>query len=264
LRLAQQKGLNAYHIYDEHKEGMAVYGAAQWNDIIMESIKKNFFDIHFQNVIDKQSAIIQKEAMIRLQHDGQLVSAGIFIPMAEYLGITHHIDQWVINTIFKRIVDGSSFVYSINLSQSSLKEANFSSWLKQQLEQLTKQQQQQVIFEVPEYHINKIFFEYKNLLGFLEQYACQFCIDHFGVGFTNMDYLADINIDFIKIHGSYVGNIQETPEVSHYIRQVVTMAHSHDIQVIAEGIEAAEELDILKSLKVDLFQGYHIGRPEPE
>ena len=275
LRLAQQKGMNAYHIYEEHKEGMTVYGAAQWSDIIMDSMAQNLFELHFQPVIDGQSVEQQKEAMIRLHYKERLISAGIFIPMAEYLGITHHLDKWVIRRVIARVQstdkdstgkDSSNkhdeIIYSINLSQDSLREPDFPSWLKKQLGLLTEKQQTQIIFETSEYHVKKYYSEYKNLLNYLESCYCQYCIDHFGVGFTHMNYLNDVKVDFIKIHGSYAHDIQDTPEVSSYIRQVVTMAHSLDIKVIAEGIEGESELEILKSLKVDLFQGFHIGRPE--
>ena len=128
LRLAQQKGLNAYHIYDEHKEAMTVYGSAQWNDIIMDAIKKNSLELHFQRVTNSQSAIQQKEAMVRLHQDEQLLSAGVFIPMAEHLGIAHLIDQWVIRRIFDNYLQDSDSVYSINLSQNSLKDPAFPSF----------------------------------------------------------------------------------------------------------------------------------------
>lgn len=266
LRLAQQKGLNAYHIYDEHQEGMTVYGAAQWHDIILKSIDNNNFKLHFQPVVNSKSEIIQKEAMIRLYHDDQLISAGIFIPMAEYLGITRFVDQWVIKQVLNKIKEEShpTIIYSVNLSQDSLKDPEFPDWLKRQLDEISELQQQRLVFEVPEYNVNKFFSEWRNLINKLELNHCQYCIDHFGVGFSNINYLNDITVDYIKIHGSFAKEIEDMPEVSTYIRQVVSMSHSQDILVIAEGIENEIDFETLQSLKMDLFQGYHLGRPVEE
>jgi diguanylate cyclase (GGDEF)-like protein len=264
LRLAQQKGLNAYHIYDENREGLTVYGAAQWHDIITEAIASNHFEIHFQSVVNQESQVIQKEAMIRLQHQNKVVSAGIFIPMAEYLGITRLIDQWVIEQVFAIVKnEHQAILYSINLSQNALTNSDFIIWLKLQLNTLSKEQQCHIAFEIPEYNVNKFYAEYRQFVEQLKENNIKLCIDHFGIGFANLKYLHDICVDFIKIHGSFSKDIEATPEANNYLRQVVSTAHSLDIKVVAEGIENQSELENLQALKLDLFQGFYIGRPEP-
>jgi len=265
LRLAQQKGSNAYHLYDnKQKDAIQAHGSAEWHNIIIEAIEKDWFQLYFQKTVDADNNSIFEEIMLRLNYKEKVVSAGIFIPMAEHLNITRFIDRWVIEKVIEKINKGATVSYCVNLSRDSLQDASFAVWLKENLIKLTKEKQQQITIEVPEYNVIKAMDEYKNLLYVLDDLGCQFSIDHFGIGFASMAYLQDIKIDYIKVHGSYASNIQDNKDVVNYMRQIINTAHNLEIKIIAEGIEKAEDLELLKSMKLDYYQGYHIGRPEPE
>ncbi len=265
LRLAQQKGVNAFHVYDiQQTNNIQTHGSEQWNKIIIEAIEKDWFQLYFQKTVDTKNQTQFQEILLRLNYDDQVISAGIFIPMAEHLQITRFIDRWVIKNIIERIYSKTQSIYCINLSRDTLVDPSFPVWLKEQLSQLSPQQQSQIVIEVPEYNVIKALSEYKNLLMMLEPFACQFSIDHFGVGFASMAYLHDIKIDFIKVHGSYASNIQDNNDIINYMRQIISTAHNLDIKIIAEGIEEEKDLKILQKMKLDYYQGYFIGKPEPE
>lgn len=145
-----------------------------------------------------------------------------------------------------------------------MQDPAFPIWLKEHIVQLTAKQQGQLVIEAPEYNIIKALAEYKTLLSIMQPYACQFSIDHFGIGFASMSYLQDIKIDYIKVHGSYAANIQDNKDIVNYMRQIINTAHNLDIKMIAEGIEEEKDLAILKEMKLDFYQGYYIGKPEPD
>ncbi|MFK5892444.1 MAG: EAL domain-containing protein [Pseudomonadota bacterium] len=265
LRLAQQKGSNAWHLFDnQKKKNVQAHGADEWREIIKQAVSESLFQPYYQKTVDSDNHSIFQEVMLRLNYQQQVISAGIFIPMAEHLGITRLIDRWVIKAIINRIKSNAKHIYCINLSSDTLQDPSFPAWLKQQVELLNPNQQKKLVIEAPEYNIIKSLPEYKNLISLLEPYACQFSIDHFGIGFASMSYLKDIKIDYIKVHGSYASNIQENRDVVNYMRQIINTAHNLDIKVIAEGIETADDFDLLKTMGLDYYQGYHIGRPEPE
>lgn len=264
LRLAQQKGINAWHFYDQQHSDFQSHGAEQWHDIIMQAVDTDLFELYLQNTIDADNNIIMQEVLLRLQHQEKLVPAGIFIPMAEHLQITRFIDRWVISKILSRIkVDNTPF-YCVNLSQNTLQDSSFPLWLQTQLKPFSTTQQNSLIIETPEYNVLKNLSEYKNLLNNMASFACRFSIDHFGTGFSSMSYLQDIKINFIKIHGSYAANIHHDKDIINYVRQIITSAHNLEIYVIAEGIEHEESMKILKELKLDYYQGYFISRPKSE
>ncbi len=265
LRLAQQKGVNAYHLSDKKQSKcVQTQGADEWHNIIIEAIEKNWFQLYFQKTVNAGNQTEFQEIMLRLNYEEQVISAGIFIPMAEHLEVTRYIDRWVIDKIIKQVQSGTQSVYCINLSRDALQDPAFPIWIKEQISQLTRQQQKQLVIEVPEYNIIKALDEYKNLLYILNTYSCQFSIDHFGIGFASMSYLQDIKIDYIKVHGSYASNIKDNNDIVNYMRQIISTAHNMDIKIIAEGIETEDDLNTLKAMNLDYYQGYFIGRPDPE
>ncbi len=265
LKLAQQKGINAFHLYDS-QQSAAIHtrGSDEWLSIINNAIKDDRFELYYQKTVDNNNNTAFQEVMLRLNYDKQMVSAGIFIPMAEHLQITHQIDRWVISKIVRRIKITQQTIYCINLSRDTLQDASFPIWLKEQLESLSVSQQQRLVIEVPEYNIIKALAQYKSLLFILEPFQCRFSIDHFGIGFASMAYLKDLKVDYIKVHGSYASNIQDNNDVINYMRQIIHTAHNLDIKIIAEGIEQQEDLSILKQLKLDYYQGYFIAKPSSD
>lgn len=265
LKLAQQKGVNAFHLYDnKQSQTLQTHGTDEWQKIINDGIENDWFQLYFQKTVDADNRTAFQEIMLRLNYENQLIPAGIFIPMAEHLGITRFIDRWVIEKITARIQSGSESTYCINLSRNTLQDPAFPLWLKEQISVLSARQQGQLVVETAEYNVIKALSEYKNLLIIMQSYACKFSIDHFGIGFASMSYLQDLKIDYIKVHGSYASNIRDNNDIINYMRQIINTAHNLDIEIIAEGIEKEEDLEALKEMKLDFYQGYFIGRPEPE
>ncbi len=266
LRLAQQKDANAWHLFDNNtkQQGILSFGADKWRQVIDEAISNHLFQPYYQRTVDDAGRSVFQEVMLRLNYENEIVSAGIFIPMAEHLSLTHKIDRWVIKKIIDKIEHGSNHNYCINLSRNTLQDPGFASWLQDKVARLNQTQQQQLVIEAPEYNVIKALPEFTNLITSLSEFKCQFSIDHFGIGFASMAYLQDIKIDYIKIHGSYASNVKESRDVVNYMRQIINTCHNLDMKVIAEGIEEQEDLDILKSFGLDYYQGYFIGRPEPE
>lgn len=262
LKLAQQKGINAYHLYDsQQSQGIHTQGSDEWLAIIDQAISNDRFELYFQKTVDNNNNTAFQEVMLRLNYDNQIISAGIFIPMAEHLQITHQIDRWVITKVIQRIKITQQTIYCINLSRDTLQDASFPIWLKEQLETLSLSEQKRLVIEVPEYNIIKAMAQYKSLLYILESCQCRFSIDHFGIGFASMAYLKDIKVDYIKVHGSYASNIQDNNDIVNYMRQIISTAHNLDIQIIAEGIEHEEDLALLRQMKLDYYQGYYISKP---
>jgi EAL domain-containing protein (putative c-di-GMP-specific phosphodiesterase class I) len=91
----------------------------------------------------------------------------------------------------------------------------------------------------------------------------QISLDDFGTGYASLSYLKRFDIEFLKIDKSYVQSMEQDKDVLILCESIIQMAHKLDIQVIAEGIETQQQLDILKSLDCDYGQGYLFSRPLP-
>ena len=103
----------------------------------------------------------------------------------------------------------------------------------------------------------------KDFLRTLRKQGYEFALDDFGMGFSSFYQLKNLDVDYLKIDGSFVRNLSKDPVDKHLVTAMVHLAESLGKQTIAEFVEDEETLDILRSIGVDCAQGFHIGRPRP-
>ena len=103
----------------------------------------------------------------------------------------------------------------------------------------------------------------KDFLRTLRDQGYELALDDFGMGFSSFYQLKNLDIDYLKIDGSFVRNLSKDPVDKHLVMAMVHLASSLGKQTIAEFVEDAETLEILRSIGVDCAQGFHIGRPRP-
>ena len=97
----------------------------------------------------------------------------------------------------------------------------------------------------------------------LKKLGCRFALDDFGVGFTSFMYLKRMNVDLIKIDGSFIRKLNEDKVDQLFVRSMTEVANGLNIQTIAEFVENEETLNLLKEIGVDFAQGYFVGKPAP-
>ena len=95
----------------------------------------------------------------------------------------------------------------------------------------------------------------------LRPLGAQIGLDDFGTGYSALAYLSRFDLDFIKIDRSFVGNVAASARARAVVRAVIDLAHAHELTVVAEGVETAEQLETLRDMSCDMVQGYHLGRP---
>jgi len=103
----------------------------------------------------------------------------------------------------------------------------------------------------------------KDFLRTVRSQGCEFALDDFGMGFSSFYQLKNLDVDYLKIDGSFVRNLSKDPVDKHLVMAMVHLAGSLGKRTIAEFVEDAETLEILRSIGVDCAQGFHIGRPRP-
>lgn len=265
---AKQAGRNQYRMYTPELKAMAQQNLSLVNGL-GSALANNEFMLHYQPQIDIGTGRIRGvEALLRWNSpELGMVSPAQFIPIAEETGMITAIGDWVLNDAFKQakqwVNQGhTDLKVSINLSAHQLKEPLFA----QNIERLLKQ------YELPSGNIcleiteSTAIFDLDKSLEIcreLVKLGVALAIDDFGTGYSSLNMLNRFPFGYIKIDRSLVQNITGSQKDAAVIQTMIELSERLSMQVIAEGVEAQEQLSLLKELGCHLVQGYLCGRPMP-
>lgn len=206
------------------------------------------------------------EILLRLTDEhGKIVSPDLFIPMAERYGMIGLIDRWVVRTVltnYRRYYPEAKTMVAINLSGSSLSDEKFTEFVLQLLQQSTMPAEK-LCFEITETTTISQLDQALKFITTLKQLGVRFALDDFGSGVSSFGYLRSLPVDYLKIDGDLIRNINEEnyiPTIVDMVNQVATMM---GMQTIAEFVENDAILTKLQALNVHYAQGYGIGKPRP-
>lgn len=271
LRMAQTNGANGWHLTRSSEiDQSQVRGALEWREFIVEALERNRVKLQFQPVVTcANETLMHREVLVRIPENldspdqGVLLSAGLFMPQAESLGMTADIDKSVISQVLQLLSESQdkSTQYAINISPPSIRLDRFMYWLKERLE-AHRQLAPRLIFELPEYGVVANIEQATAFLELVTSFGAKFSIDHFGRSFGSLAYLRSMKVNYLKIDGSFMRSIEQNSDNQFFVQALAEIAHGLEIEVIAEAIEAESVWALLPSLHVDGGQGYFIGRPE--
>ncbi len=267
LRAAQSQEANSWHMLaPEDLDSRVIRGAAEWRQFIEDALELDQIRLLYQPVVTcPERQLMLQEVLVRLPDpdDGELIPAGVFLPVAESVGLATKIDQVVVKKVIDQMIadQEADTRFSINLSPQSLVDDGFAEWLEQQLAQ-NPAVASRLVFEFPEYGAIARLEQLKALIERLGRLGVMFSLDHFGRSFSSLAYLRSLKIDYLKIDGSYLRTLEENRDHQFFIQALADIAHGLDIRVIAESVEVEAVWNMLSSLHLDGAQGYYIGRPE--
>ena len=208
------------------------------------------------------------EALIRWQlANGEYVSPGEFIPMAEKNGCIVNIGTWVIKhaladyTVWKNEY-GYDGIISINISAIQLREKNFKDTLLHYVE-INNLTPEHIEIEITESVLIEDFESTISILEELRNRGFKVSQDDFGTGYSSLSYLRDRPIDTLKIDKSFVDTILLDDSTSIITDAVITMVKKLGLETIAEGVETEEQFEYLKNMHCDNIQGFLLGKPMP-
>ncbi len=265
LRSAQQKGANAWHMYEKAAAGRwETHSATGWQRILRDAIDKGGIRLFFQPVVAcPDRAPMHYEAFARIAgKNGAWLPAGLFLPMAERLGLAVEIDRVVVRAASGHLRSmPAGETVAVNISPTSVHDPEFADWLCEFIKN-SPATSGRMVFESTEYGCSA---RPESLRGFVDRVRAsggRFSLDRFGAGLDQFGYLRDLKIDYIKIDGSLIRRIHEEKDNQFFVQALAQIAHGLDIKVIAESVETVEEWAALKRLGVDGAQGYFIGEPK--
>jgi EAL domain-containing protein (putative c-di-GMP-specific phosphodiesterase class I) len=232
--------------------------------LIHHAIEHDQFTLYYQEITPIIEDGTRKiEVLIRLiGNDGKIKPPGQFIPIAEKFHIITEIDKWVIRKAFIAVKELPSHVeVSINLSGDFIAKSSAIDLIKRYLAEY-EINPHQVCFEITETSAISNIESTQSLISSLQPLGFKFALDDFGTGTSSYEYLKELSVDYVKIDGMFVRDIDKDDISQKMVASIAGIAKAKGIKVVAECIETAESLDILRSLSIDYYQGYYSHVPE--
>jgi diguanylate cyclase (GGDEF)-like protein len=251
LAQAQMKGPNQWHAQEGDGPKVSI-PAEQWRTLLTEAVKGGQLSLVFFPVVQRDaSQTLHQEGVIRLRTDasGPLLSAGDFMPMAANLNLTAPIDLNVVKLAIEHLHQGSGDV-AVNLSAETIADFGFRNQLVQLLQGYPALCRR-LLFEVPEYGVFRQFDAFRDLVRSLKALGCRVGIEYFGQRFAESNKLADLGLDYIKVHPSYTHGIRANEGNQEFLKGLCSMAHTLGSTVIALGVDDKDDLPLLTQLGFD-------------
>ena len=268
LRSAQQTGPNksAINSITAETEKMPL-GQQQWKEILDQALSERKIALYAQPVVktlDKKQ-IYHLEIFSRIiQEDGSLLSAGLFMPFAERWQFVSYLDRIVLEEVMR--IDTAEINVNhvaVNVSPASLENDSFRDWVYSALKTLPEKTPR-INFEFAEFGAVQNLSLIKEFSVTVRQLGHLVGLDHYGQSFSHLGYLKSLRPDYVKIDRAYTGELKDDESDSRFfIGSLCSVAHSLDIDVIAEGVETEQQWEVLKELNIDAIQGYIVDRPKP-
>lgn len=207
------------------------------------------------------------ETLLRLRDiQGNMISPAVFIPVAEKTNLILDIDRFVLNkamTECKAMVEKNpELTVSVNMSAIHIQDDSFVEDVKRALEE-TGFPAKNLELEITETSFIERMDEVVEKIKTIRDMGICVALDDFGTGFASLSYLMNLPVNMLKIDKSFVDNILVDERGASFVVAIITMGHQLGFEVIAEGVEEEQQVEVLRDRGCDLIQGYVWGKPMP-
>jgi len=268
MYVSKNRGKNRFSYFCEEMHLRSQLKKILINDLRL-AIEREEFELHYQPVICLDTnKVCKAEALIRWRHPTRgLLLPGDFLSTVEEEGFISEVGYWVAMQATKDVARwinmfNSEIQISINISPSQFndKDNHLQDWLNY-LESLNLKTKN-IIVEITENSLMENREDITSTLDNIRQSGIGIAIDDFGVGYSSLSYLQQLDLDILKIDRSFISNLSD-PNSLALCKAIITIAHELGLSVIAEGIETEQQKDILTEVGCELAQGYLFSKPIP-
>ncbi len=246
--------------------------AMRWAVRIREALEKQSFSLFAQTMAPLHAGLDTGrhfELLLRM-HDGDsgvLLTPDRFMPAAERFRLSVPIDRMVVDMALDWLEEhpleaASVTTCSINLSGDALVDEAFIGFVAERLRR-SSFPSDRLCLEITETSAVRDLGRAQRFIDQLRGLGCRFALDDFGTGFCSFSYLRSLDVDYFKIDGSFVREMESSPLAAAVVRSITQIAHVLQKRTIAEHTESEHLLHVLAELGVDFGQGYAIDRPQP-
>ncbi|WP_411375132.1 putative bifunctional diguanylate cyclase/phosphodiesterase [Arthrobacter sp. MPF02] len=244
---------------------------SQLVDDLRAAIKNDGLTLHYQPVVELATGRVEGvEALVRWNHPTRgFVMPDEFIPLAEEAGLISELGLWVLRTAVHQLrswmdtsLVGTMFSVRINISATDLQSLQFIEDVRTVLKE-TGVRPEQVVLELTEVAIVKGNELDRYSLGGLRGLGVGIEVDDFGTGYSSISYLRRLPVDRVKVDRSLISGLGTDPSQPELVAAVLQLVRACGLEAVWEGVETAEQAEILRGLGCLSAQGYYFGRPVP-
>ncbi len=262
-------GGNAFQCYTQDMNEKAERWLSLENGL-RHALERNELSLHYQpQIAIATHKILGVEALLRWQRDGKTsISPGEFIPLAEESGLIIPIGEWVLRTacLQAKLWHDAGFdelIVAVNISARQFQHPEFTELVSAVIKETglnPRYLELEITESVAMHDADKTIATLNNLRAL----NLQLSIDDFGTGYSSLSYLKRFPINRLKVDQSFVRHMTTDPNDASITKSIILLGQSLNLNVIAEGVETAEQLALLKQLGCDEAQGYLFSRPVPQ
>lgn len=267
LHEAKLSGKNRVLSFQEIEDGSHYLQTLEMERDLRRALEEDEFELYYQPIVSPHPfAVRGVEALIRWNHPvkGQ-VSPGLFIPIAEQLGLISDIGRWVLRQAVREMrehVTRHELFLSINVSKRQIADGSFLGELERILHDQTFNPSNLHV-EITESEVGGNLYELQQFISSLKAIGVKISLDDFGVGTSSLSFLQSLQLDLIKIDQNFVKGITENTFDRALLEGLYQTFHTLGLDIVTEGVERPEQLAFVLEHSSSLIQGYHYSKPVP-
>jgi diguanylate cyclase (GGDEF)-like protein/PAS domain S-box-containing protein len=289
-KTAKQRGRDQTQIYvGEHELRVARELEAGWNERFRAAIEEDRFVFDVQPIVP-MVAIPEDESSVSLRNgwrldgtgvgqvwlfeilvrmvgkSGEIVSPGVFVPLAERIGMMPKIDLKIVTRALRALAGlkahAQRIAFNVNLSNQTLNDPDTLKLIADAV-RTSGVSPGQLVFEITETSEMQNLHTVRRFIQTMKTLGCRFALDDFGTGYSSFTHLRHLPVDFVKIEGSFVEGMAASDLDLKMVQSITALAKSLKMRVIAEHVDSHATLSALRACGVDMVQGHYLGEPRP-
>lgn len=252
-----------YVVFDENKHLKDYQNNVKWAQKLQEAFDEERLVAYFQPIYNiKENCVYKFESLVRMIESDKVISPSFFLGAAARMGKLSNITRIMLKQVFETSVNFPQIEFSINVSFEDFEQADLLPEIKNLMKRY-KVNASNIIFELLETGTLGDEEKIIETIQELKSLGCKIAIDDFGTGNSNFAHLMLLNVDYIKIDGQFIKNIDEDQQSLNITTTVKAFADMTRSQTIAEFVTNKEIFDVVKELGIDFAQGNFISEPKP-
>ncbi|MFQ5559930.1 MAG: EAL domain-containing protein, partial [Nitrospinota bacterium] len=263
---ARDHGRGRWHLFSRREQAREQRNEVVfWKREIERGLARDSFELFFQPIVNTNSRLVTSyEVLLRMRNgEGKILTPEKFIGVAERTGIVQTIDRMVLTKAIEQlsllVKQGVDVNLSVNLSGHSLKDGKLGQFLKILLKR-TCINPKRLNFEITETAALSNIPAAQVLMRGIKGLGCSFSLDDFGTGYASFDYLKQLPVDHVKIDQSFISQLSRDTESLSFVKGLTEILLGFKRQVVAEGVEDSETMDLLQKFGVESAQGFYLGK----
>ncbi|WP_236634611.1 EAL domain-containing protein [Exiguobacterium sp. SL-10] len=264
---AKMSGKNRVLTFQEIEDGSHYLQTLEMERDLRHALEHDEFELYYQPIVSPRPFSVRGvEALIRWNHPSKgQISPGLFIPVAEQLGLISDLGRWVLEQAVMEMteqVKRHHLFLSINVSKRQIADGSFLDSLEHVLTE-TGFDPHRLHVEITESEVGGNLYELQQFIHALKAIGVKISLDDFGVGTSSLSFLQSLQLDIIKIDQNFVKGIPENTFDRALLEGLYQTFHTLGLDIVTEGVERPEQLAFVLEHSSSLIQGYHYSKPVP-